>query len=100
MLDSNSISMKDDNKIQEIKGIKGAIEYSTDERIAAWQRLQYGMFIHWGIYSELGGVWNEEPVKEGYSEQIQMWANIPKEDYLKVAKNLLLKSSIPKKFVL
>lgn len=39
MLDSNSISMKDDNKIQEIKGIKGAIEYSTDERIAAWQRL-------------------------------------------------------------
>lgn len=96
MLDSNSISMKDDNKIQEIKGIKGAIEYSTDERIAAWQRLQYGMFIHWGIYSELSGVWNEEPVKEGYSEQIQMWANIPKEDYLKVAKKFTAEKFNPK----
>ncbi|MCZ2258502.1 alpha-L-fucosidase [Sporosarcina sp. G11-34] len=68
-------------------GISGIIELSNEENIAAWQRLQYGMFIHWGLYSEIGGVWNEKPVKKGYSEQIQMWANISKEEYMKVAKN-------------
>lgn len=69
------------------EGIPGAIELSKDEHIAAWQRLQYGMFIHWGLYAEIGGDWNGKPVTKGYSEQIQMWANISEEDYLEVAKN-------------
>ena len=34
------------------------------------------MFIHFGLYSELGGVWNGKPVKQGYSEQIQSFAGI------------------------
>ncbi|MBS0217944.1 MAG: alpha-L-fucosidase [Proteobacteria bacterium] len=55
------------------------------ERIARWQRLGYGMFVHWGLYSELGGAWQGKPVTKGYSEQIQGWANIPTDDYLKVA---------------
>ncbi|WP_210469807.1 alpha-L-fucosidase [Sporosarcina sp. 6E9] len=69
------------------KGIPGEIELSKDKRIAAWQRLQYGMFIHWGLYSEIGGIWNGKPVTKGYSEQIQMWANISEAEYLEVAKN-------------
>ncbi len=67
-------------------GIPGVIELSTHNNIAAWQRLQYGMFIHWGLYSEIGGEWNEEAITKGYSEQIQMWANISKTEYLEVAK--------------
>ncbi|MBB4905456.1 alpha-L-fucosidase [Actinophytocola algeriensis] len=67
------------------RGIPGAVPLSADADLAAWQRLQYGMFIHWGIYSELGGVWQGQPVTSGYSEQIQMWANIPEADYLDVA---------------
>lgn len=43
------------------------------------------MFIHWGIYSELGGVWNGEPVTVGYSEQIQSHGKIPKDEYQAVA---------------
>lgn len=70
---------------ENVKGIAGQIPLSDDPKIAAWQRLNYGMFIHWGLYSEIGGVWNEEPVTKGYSEQIQMWANIPESEYLKVA---------------
>lgn len=54
-------------------------------RIARWQRLGYGMFVHWGLYSELGGVWQNKAVTQGYSEQIQGWANISTDDYLKVA---------------
>src|SRR5699024_12557137 len=53
--------------------------------ISQWEELNYGMFIHWGLYSKIGGVWEDEPVTKGYSEQIQMWANISEEDYLKVA---------------
>ncbi|MFD2114949.1 alpha-L-fucosidase [Paenibacillus yanchengensis] len=65
--------------------IPGVVALQEDGRIADWQRLRYGMFIHWGLYSEIGGVWNGEPVTKGYNEQIQMWANISEEDYLDVA---------------
>ena len=44
------------------------------------------MFIHWGLYSELGGVWKGQPVRAGYSEQIQSFAKIPKVEYEAVAK--------------
>lgn len=69
-----------------VRGIPGEVELSGDNDVAAWQRLQFGLFIHWGLYSELGGVWKGEPVTSGYSEQIQMWANIPEAEYLEVAK--------------
>lgn len=53
--------------------------------IEAWRQLGFGMFIHWGLYSELGGVWQGKPVTRGYSEQIQSFANISRADYAKVA---------------
>ena len=34
------------------------------------------MFIHFGLYSLYGGVYEGEPVKRGYSEQIQSFAGI------------------------
>ena len=67
------------------QGIPGVIKPKRDQRMAQWEELNYGMFIHWGLYSKIGGVWEDEPVTKGYSEQIQMWANISEEDYLKVA---------------
>lgn len=78
------------------QGVPGAIELSTNENIAAWQRLQYGMFIHWGLYSEIGGEWNGKPVTKGYSEQIQMWANIPEAEYLEIANNFIAEKFNPK----
>jgi len=77
-------------------GIKGIINWSDQENIANWQNLQYGMFIHWGLYSELGGEWQGEPVKKGYSEQIQMWADISEEDYKEVAKKFSAENYDPK----
>ena len=41
-----------------------------------WQSDKYSMFIHFGLYSHLGGVWDGEPVRQGYSEQIQSFAGI------------------------
>lgn len=41
-----------------------------------WSSDKYSMFIHFGLYSHLGGVWEGEPVRSGYSEQIQSFAGI------------------------
>jgi alpha-L-fucosidase len=45
---------------------------------------QYGMFIHFGLYSVLGGEWKGEDV-EWYAEWIQASRNIPREEYAQVA---------------
>ena len=60
-------------------------DLQREKRLRAWQALGYGMFVHWGLYSELGGVWNGAPVTRGYSEQIQGWAKIAPAEYAKVA---------------
>lgn len=41
-----------------------------------WLDSKYSMFIHFGLYSKLSGVWMGEPVRQGYSEQIQSFAGI------------------------
>lgn len=41
-----------------------------------WLSQRFSMFIHWGLYSQLGGVWDGKPVEWGYSEQIQSFAGI------------------------
>lgn len=48
----------------------------SDAAYSTWHASKFSMFIHFGLYSELGGVWNGEPVKYGYSEQIQSFAGI------------------------
>lgn len=50
-----------------------------------WLARKYSMFIHFGLYSQLGGVWNGEPVREGYSEQIRSFAGISEEEYAAIA---------------
>lgn len=41
-----------------------------------WLDRKYSMFIHFGIYSVYGGVYDGKPVTRGYSEQIQSFAGI------------------------
>lgn len=36
----------------------------------SWHQDKFSMFIHYGLYSHFGGVWMNEPVTRGYSEQI------------------------------
>ena len=49
--------------------------------IQQWQARKYGMFIHFGLFSELGGVWQGKQYSGNYSEQIQSDAHIPRADY-------------------
>lgn len=41
---------------------------------------KYGMFIHFGLYSQLGGEWNGKII-DGYAEWIQAKADIPAQEY-------------------
>jgi hypothetical protein len=47
-----------------------------DARIAWWREARFGMFVHWGVYSYLGGTWQDQPIK-GYAEHIQRILKIP-----------------------
>ena len=53
-----------------------------DQRMGWWREARFGMFIHWGVYSDLAGVWKGQPVK-GYSEHIFRSQKIPLETYKK-----------------
>lgn len=50
-----------------------------------WYGNKYSMFIHFGVYSSLGGVWKGQPVTYGYSEQIQACGGIYADQYERVA---------------
>ncbi len=54
--------------------------------IRQWQDRKFGMFIHWGLYSIPGGMWNGQRITKGYSEQIMRHAPVPKADYAALAK--------------
>jgi len=45
---------------------------------------QFGLFIHYGVYSTLGGEWKGEPVPK-YAEWIQRWGKISPEEYIPLA---------------
>lgn len=91
----SNMTNNNSSEMHTYQGIPGTVRQTCDERIKAWQRLKYGMFIHWGPYSVLGGEYNGEPVTEGYSEQIQMWADIPDDDYLQSARQLSTRTFDP-----
>lgn len=57
----------------------------TPEAVRMWQARKFGLFIHFGLYSMLGGVWNGEPVRQGYSEQIMRHAPIAHDAYAALA---------------
>src|SRR5882762_6397258 len=51
----------------------------------AWADRKFGMFIHFGLYSMLGGEWKGKQIDNGYSEQIMANAPIPLPEYAALA---------------
>ena len=56
--------------------LSGAQAQVSETAFKTWHGNKYSMFIHFGIYSELGAVWEGQPVTRGYSAQIQAFAGI------------------------
>lgn len=55
-------------------------EARRDPRLNWWRHVRFGMFIHWGLYSILAGVWKGQAVP-GIGEWIQHRARIPVREY-------------------
>ena len=55
-------------------------------RMEWFAEAKYGMFIHFGLYSQVGGVWKGKQIKH-YAEWIQGNANIDRDEYAGLAKN-------------
>ena len=51
-----------------------------------WLDRKFSMFIHFGLYSVYGGVYEGKAVERGYSEQIQSFAGIFSDWYAQTAK--------------
>lgn len=58
---------------------------ATPSAFGRWHSDKYSMFIHFGLYSYYGGVWDGKPVTRGYSEQIQSHAGIYSDWYAEAA---------------
>jgi alpha-L-fucosidase len=57
----------------------------SDSTIRQWQSRKFGLFIHFGLYSTLGGVWKGKQFSGNYSEQIESDAGIPEPEYAGLA---------------
>ena len=58
---------------------------ATDDRLAWWREATFGVFIHWGLYSMMGGRWKGRLYERGYAEWIQCDAKVPTDEYEKLA---------------
>jgi len=62
---------------------------SKQQTMEWFQSAKFGMFIHWGLYSIPGGVWDgkkmEDMKRPWVAEWVQYVAEIPREEYAKLA---------------
>lgn len=59
-------------------------EIHKTDSVSWFEEAKFGMFIHWGVYSQLGGIW-EGKRYYGISEWIMRRAEIPVKEYEKLA---------------
>jgi alpha-L-fucosidase len=71
------------NQSQTQEQLQEAVQ--TAAAIAKWQAMRFGLFIHFGAYADLAGVWQGKEI-EKLGEQIQRHADISQEDYQEVVK--------------
>jgi len=61
------------------------MDSTTQKALETWKNDHLGMFIHFGVYSKLGGVWKGEKIPY-YGEQIMNHARITVPEYEAVAR--------------
>jgi len=61
---------------------------TREERMGWWREARFGMFVHWGLYSAAGGVWEGKVYPQHYAEWIQHWAAVPSGEYGRAMKPL------------
>lgn len=61
------------------------MHHSKRQSLKNFNEAKFGMFIHFGAYSRLGGFWKGEKVK-GIGECIFRYAEIPRSEYMEMCK--------------
>ncbi|WP_343566078.1 alpha-L-fucosidase [Sphingobacterium sp.] len=51
------------------------------QRIKKWKEAAFGMFVHWGVYSQYGNIWKGKK-GGGYAEHLMRVMQIPRQEYL------------------
>lgn len=74
------------------------LQADKDKRMAWFREAKFGMFIHWGLYSQPAGVWNGKNVP-GAAEWILNTAQIKVADYEPLIKQFNPVKYDPKKWV-
>lgn len=59
---------------------------NQEDRLAWWNDVRFGMFIHWGLYAVPAGRWNGEDIN-GIGEWIMRNAKIPISEYEELAQD-------------
>ncbi|TDH20077.1 alpha-L-fucosidase [Segetibacter sp. 3557_3] len=59
---------------------------SKDERMKWWREARFGMFIHWGVYAQLAGVYKGHEQQRGGAEWILNRMKIPVAEYKAIAR--------------
>lgn len=57
------------------------VQFRMTDAFKEWESNKYSMLIHLGLYSHLGGMWNDQPVIDGRGETIQADARIFYDQY-------------------
>jgi len=55
------------------------------KRMQWWKDAKFGMFMHWGLYSQTAGIWKEKPAKG--AEHFMLYERIPWKEYAGIAKD-------------
>ena len=58
-----------------------------DQKMKWWREARFGMFIHWGPYAVLGGVYNDYLQRVGGTEWIMNRCKIPVREYQEIKKH-------------
>ena len=68
--------------------------HESPEKVTAmewYKQARFGMFIHWGVYSEAAGSWKGTPIEKGEGPKVAEWLmyafKIPRAEYREYAKN-------------
>ena len=57
----------------------------SSDKMAWWSASRFGLFIHWGLYSQTAGDWNGRPTRGG--EHFMLYERIPLQQYAQIAKD-------------
>lgn len=58
----------------------------ADSKCIEWfQNAKFGLFLHWGLYSQTAGLWKGHPSKGG--EHFMLYERIPLKEYAKIAQD-------------